>query len=312
MRNRGPLPARVTLLAKCLLLLLATGVLISVPIAWSVSRALQSLTYPLRRRVPITVTIGGVEPREISFHTGDGLTLRGWYLPSRSGAAILLAHGHGESRVQMLPEAEFLARAGYGVLLFDWRAHGESDGAVSTRGVHERLDLNAAVEFIASQPGVRPDGVGALGFSRGGNVILEVASREPRLRAIVVEAVAYSAVESLREDVGGWRMPFVLWALRRKDIDVEELGPARHICEISPRPIFVLVGTRDEALPATKRLFDAACEPKEFWLVPDAEHGHYDAVAGLEYRHRILAFFARSLLATPQPSGAANMGGHSE
>ena len=60
--------------------------------------------------------------------SSDGGHLRGWYVPSRNGAAVVLLHDHGANRLALAPHAAMLTRAGYGVLLLDLRAHGRSDG----------------------------------------------------------------------------------------------------------------------------------------------------------------------------------------
>ena len=69
-----------------------------------------------------------VPHEDVSFETDDGLTLRGWYAPSRNGAAVVLVHGLGGSRLGPRKHARLLAEHGYGVLLYDGRGRGESEG----------------------------------------------------------------------------------------------------------------------------------------------------------------------------------------
>jgi alpha-beta hydrolase superfamily lysophospholipase len=66
----------------------------------------------------------GAEYREVSFTTSDGLELAGWYVPSRIGAAVIAFPGRNGPQAQ----TRMLARHGYGVLLFDRRGQGESEG----------------------------------------------------------------------------------------------------------------------------------------------------------------------------------------
>ncbi len=70
----------------------------------------------------------GARKRPVTLRTADGLRLRGWYVPSRNGAAVALLHGTGGNRTGVAAHARLLARRGYGVLLFDLRGHGASDG----------------------------------------------------------------------------------------------------------------------------------------------------------------------------------------
>src|SRR5678816_1262872 len=64
--------------------------------------------------------------QEVSFLGGDNLTLRGWYVPPQNNAVIILLHGYYADRTMMLFHAKHLTQAGYGVLLYDERAAGES------------------------------------------------------------------------------------------------------------------------------------------------------------------------------------------
>lgn len=280
---------------KIRVLMAASALGAFVPVC-SVDTALERIVHPPRKAVPHVASIAGSPVRLVSLRTRDGLLIRAWYVVPRNGATILLAHGHGENRAQMLPEAELLVEHGYGVFAFDWRAHGGSDGDESTRGDKERWDLDAALAFLSGDPDARSGVIGALGFSRGGNVLVEVAPLEPRIKAVVAEAVASSAVESLRQDVGAWKMPFVLWALERRGMDVRARGPTIGGCD-RPMPILVLAGAEDRSRRGTERFFEEACEPKELWVVAGTAHGGYAAVAGAEYERRIVGFFDRWLLA---------------
>ena len=68
------------------------------------------------------------EVQDVKFEGGDGLRMSGWEVPSQNGVIIILLHGYGGNRVNMLWHAKQLVKAGYGVLLYDERASGESEG----------------------------------------------------------------------------------------------------------------------------------------------------------------------------------------
>lgn len=241
---------------------------------------------------------------DVSFPSDDGLMIRGWWvLPGPQHATIILCHGHGASRTQLMPEAEFLVRYGFGVLMFDWRAHGESDGNLSTRGDRERMDLKAAVAFLARAEDAGT--IGALGFSRGATVAIDVAARDKRIRAVVAEAPSPSLAEALANDLSG---PALLakwpaqWALRRAGIDVDSLHAEQSVGALSPRPLLIIHGRNDPNAPIewATRLYAAAKEPKELWLVEGAGHGGYAQAAGARYEQTLTTFFRRALIA-PDP-----------
>jgi dipeptidyl aminopeptidase/acylaminoacyl peptidase len=238
--------------------------------------------------------------QDVFFVTADGLTLRGWYVPSQNGAAVILGHGHAANRTQLLPEATILARHGYGVLLFDWRAHGESEGDTTTLGDRERQDLDAAIDLVATRPEVDPERIGALGFSMGAATVTLSAAHDPRLRAVVVEA----AYPTLREEVRFFfrAIPLVgpiatLWSQLETGSDLDAARPVDEICAISPRPLLLIYGTDDGEVPpgSAHSMFAAACEPKALWLVEGAGHGGYLQVVPQEYERRLVAFFDEAL-----------------
>ena len=91
--------------------------------------------------------------RDVSFAGASGLRVAAWWIPSRNGAAVVLAHGSFGSRMDLAPEAVAFETAGFGALLFDWPGHGESEGGV-TYGQAELEALRSAVSFVESQPGI--------------------------------------------------------------------------------------------------------------------------------------------------------------
>jgi dipeptidyl aminopeptidase/acylaminoacyl peptidase len=103
--------------------------------------------------------MNGIKYQEVELLTEDNVKLSAWYTPPQNGVVILVAHGYGDKR----PEDFYLLFAchGYGVLAWDFRAHGESGGDFSTLGYYEALDAKAALDFALAQPGV--EHVGAWG-----------------------------------------------------------------------------------------------------------------------------------------------------
>jgi dipeptidyl aminopeptidase/acylaminoacyl peptidase len=129
----------------------------------------------------------GFDYEDVSFTTADGVALSGWYIPSQNGAAVIMLHGDGANRAQMLPRAELLARHGYGVLLYDLRAHGKSAGDVRALGWLDADDVPAALVFLQSRDDVDPERIGILGFSLGGQIALRAAAAMDDIKAVVGE-----------------------------------------------------------------------------------------------------------------------------
>ena len=85
---------------------------------------------------------------EVSFPGGDNLKLAGWYAPPAKGATIILLHGYGGNRANMIWHANILVKAGYGVLMYDERASGESEGQRRSYGWEDAQDVGGALDFL--------------------------------------------------------------------------------------------------------------------------------------------------------------------
>jgi len=181
------------------------------------------------RRIPQGKTLRkfNIPYQSLDLHTEDGIRLSAWYTPPRKGALILLAHGYGNDRPEWV--YEMLARKGYGVLAWDARAHGESDGEISTIGYLEVLDVKAALNYVLAQPGV--EHVGAWGGSMGAATLVRATARYPEIEALFID----SAFASL-EDVFDYLVPYPLInplakfiTQMRTGINIDEISPVNDI-----------------------------------------------------------------------------------
>jgi uncharacterized protein len=247
----------------------------------------------------VTPADRGFDYQSASFVTRDGLTLRGWYIPSQNGAAIILAHGMGANRLAVLDTAEVLARNGYGVLMFDLRAHGESDGDLLPFGGDEAEDLYAAANFLAGQPGVEPSRIGAMGFSLGAQVSILGTMRTEAIRALVADAPCCTTFEDMPapHTLGDWLwVPYDLvffWMLHWHTGVPEPVSVQEAIGTLAPRPILLIGGGSERNL--LQHHMDAAQEPKELWIIPEAGHIGGLSARPEEYEERVVGFFDKWL-----------------
>ena len=237
---------------------------------------------------------------DVSFTASDGVVLRGWYAPAKRRAAVIFVSGGAANRMQPLPEARALVEHGFGVLLFDSRASGESDGELTTWGELEQRDLVAALDFVSARADVDPNKIGVQGLSIGGTTVALTAAKDPRAHAVLLNATW----TSLSDEVGykfGKFGPFsswpAKWVFRHAGVDLDAVRPIDHIAEIAPRPLLILTGEVDTDTPVwvMDRLFAAARAPKDMWVVPGAGHGGYAEASPTEYTKRVVAFFEASL-----------------
>ncbi|HWV38889.1 MAG TPA: alpha/beta fold hydrolase [Vulgatibacter sp.] len=232
------------------------------------------------------------------FRTSDGLQLFGWFVPPRLGKTVLLAHGLGQGRLGLLPEARYLVRAGYGVLLFDLRGHGESEGSTVTMGEKEQLDIEAAADWLRRRPEVDRERLGAIGFSIGANALAHAAARDRGLRAVVLLSPGTSLRENLELDFPSHGLPSWLGALLPyylRGIDLDAVRPVDVLGAIAPRRVLLIAGSEDEGQWMIPLLEQALPPGSRTWLVPGAGHGGFDQAAPDEYEKILVGFLDAEL-----------------
>ena len=239
----------------------------------------------------------------VRFHAADGTELRGWLIPAGGAAkgVVICCHGVDSSRLAFLRPAEMLHQAGYAVLLFDFRARGESGGERCTLGYRETEDLLAAVAFVQSRPDCRALPIGVLGESMGGAVALMGTARSPAIRCAVAESpfarLDHAIDNHFREKLGGagpiLGVPTRWIGERLLGKNAAEVAPVGEISRIAPRPVLLIADADDRLCPPseTTLLFAAAGQPKELWAVPNAGHIGAKTAQPDEYERRVTAFF---------------------
>ncbi len=236
---------------------------------------------------------------DVTLRTSDGLTLRGWFAPGSLDAVVIFVHGGGGNRAQLLPEARIFARRGYGILVYDSRACGDSEGDIVSWGDHEELDVRAALDFAATRARTRPAQIALVGFSIGGSTVALAAADDTRARAVVLYATWTSLTDEMKTNDGkygplSWGP--ALYVLRHAGVDVDRVAPLARIGAIAPRPLLMLAGDEDDdtPVPVMQRLFAAAGEPKELWVVHGAGHGGYVRAGPEAYEARVVGFVDRA------------------
>jgi dienelactone hydrolase len=245
--------------------------------------------------------------QELTLRTSDGVSLAAWYVPSSNRAAVVLLHGAGSTRSDVLPQAAVLARAGFGVLLIDARGHGDSDGRAMDFGWHGDADIAAATSYLASLPEVDPQRIGALGLSMGGEEALGATATNELLRAVVAEGATarVAADEAWLSDRHGLRGAFQEQLERVQDVVTDALTDAsvpsslRSAVETSGLTRYLLItagGVPNEG-DAAAYLAAAAPERVQVWTVEEAGHTGGLEVAPDEWTSRVVSFLSEALLA---------------
>jgi pimeloyl-ACP methyl ester carboxylesterase len=277
---------------------------LSLLVMWPVAVAVMLTNAPSTPLGSATPADRGLSYSSVGFHTGDGIRLSAWLLPSRNGATVILLHGAGENRTATLPQAAVLARHGFGLLMVDARGHGSSEGSGMDAGWYGDADVTAAVTFLLDRRGVDPDRIGVLGLSMGGEEAIGAAAADPRIRAVVAEgATARTAADKARWLPGG-----VAGEVQR-GLDWTTFGIAGLLTD-APRPaplydaivrssgtpfLLISAGKVADERRAADVLRAASPERVQVWTVPGAGHTHGVQARPHEWETRVVAFLDRAL-----------------
>jgi dipeptidyl aminopeptidase/acylaminoacyl peptidase len=283
------------------------GILLTLVLAVGGFTLAQAVRLVRPRRVPFALHPRDLAaPHEEVRFRGPRGELVGWYLPGTNGRTLLALHGVAAHREQWLKPAAELQARGFGVLLFDFRRHGESAGHATTFGDQEVQDVAAALGFLRQRGDVDMARIGVMGLSLGGITAILAAARLSELRAVVAEA-AYGDLlvdlgHAFTRYTGAPAFPFaqiiVFWGQLITGARLDRIRPVEVVGQIAPRPIFIIGDLEDGLVqePQTSAaLFARAGEPKQLWQVPGANHVMAYAVAPAEYIDRIATFFHDNL-----------------
>jgi hypothetical protein len=264
---------------------------------WIVVPTAVALMATHRPREAATTFDLGRPASQVSVRTSDGLDLNARYVASRNGAAVIVYPGSASRS----PQAQLLVRHGYGVLLLDMRGYADSDGDPNAFGWGAANDIDAGVAFLSRRADVRDGRIGGLGFSVGGELMLEAAAGNTGLRAVVADGAGERSVrESALRGPAGW---FSLPAYAVQTLAVAVLSgdaPPPSLVDlapkIAPRPLLLIGTGRDNGGEDLQpHYYAAARQPKSFWKIPEAGHTGGFAARPREYTGRVLTFFDEAL-----------------
>jgi len=266
------------------------------------------VTYPvflatyLVHKPPVHVdhTRLGLTHTEVTLRTWDGLDLAASYVAPKNGVAVVLVHGSGGDRSgSIASRARMLARHGYGVLLYDARGGGNSEGRPENLAWTWPRDVRAAVDFLAAQKGVTS--IGALGLSSGAETLLEAAADDDRIGAVVAEGAQAHTLAEARALPGAEGVEatailapvttaYSVLSLHRPPPPIQKQMP-----RIAPRPVFLIAADTSYERAATARYRAAAAGPVELWWPEGTPHTGGLKTHPREYERRVVAFFDDAL-----------------
>ncbi|MCL7941687.1 lysophospholipase [Halomonas sp. ATCH28] len=262
-------------------------------------------------RVPVMRGLAehGVTGERVTIPTRRGRTLAGWWLPGAERGTVVITHGWGANRELMLPLARPLQAAGWNVLLFDARNHGDSDADSFSSMPRFAEDTDAALAWLRARPGMAEEPVALLGHSVGAAAVLLAASRRDDIAAVVSLSAFAHPDGMMRRWLAGKRLPFFplgWYVLRYVEHVIGHRFDAIAPVTTLPRvrcPVLLVHGRDDVVIPPSDAewlLASRGDTPAELRLLP----GDHDLSQHIdEELPELLAFLETVwVAATPQPS----------
>jgi pimeloyl-ACP methyl ester carboxylesterase len=238
----------------------------------------------------------GLEVEDRWFHAKDETKLHGWWVARRRAlGTVLYCHGSSGSIAHKVDVLAALRQLRVNLFAFDYRGYGRSSGQPSEGGLFQ--DARAAWDHLVDELGVRPEEMLLFGHSLGGAVAIDCAL-DRTAAGLIVESSFTQVRDMARASHPG--LPLHLVA-RNQFRSVHKVG------RLSLPKLFIH-GDADERVPPElgSRLYEAAAEPKELYLVPGAGHNDVHVHGGLRYLRRLSRFRSRCLraMSRPEPAGA--------
>ena len=232
----------------------------------------------------------------------DGVVLKGWfYAPDEpTGRTIILLHGIGSNRQDMVALGYLFLRHGYSVLEPDLRGHGES-GGLATYGVLDADDIHRWVDLMVKNG----NSLNLYGFgaSLGASVLLESLKQESRFHAIVAESPYYDFPSIAEERIARllptglkWvTIPFVAsgiaWVNWHEGINLHDASAANGM-RSTTTPVFLIHGLQDDKTSPDNSRRLASIRRAQLWLVPGSHHADAWRTVPAEFEERVTAWFS--------------------
>ncbi|HKY52642.1 MAG TPA: alpha/beta hydrolase [Candidatus Limnocylindria bacterium] len=273
-------------------------------------RVADGLTRPGRQPLDPPATSVSATYEDVSFRSTDGLLLKGWWFPvAAADRAVIVIHGRAANRIKsgFAPQkvAQLLLAHGYSVLLFDLRAHGESEGVRYSLGQYEPRDVLAAIDFVQKKAGIDRKRIALVGESMGATSAIMTVKVDPSVGPVVADSGFADGVTVVGEvapsytGLPDWFTPgIVLMARVFLDLDLFVLKPVEVVRDHPERAwLFIQCeGDRTVFRHHGEDLRAASANPAtELWLVPGCDHVRAFSTQPEEWQRRVLAFLAREI-----------------
>ena len=282
---------------------------VSVYIVESLTRPQKRTAFDLYKFSPFELELPA---EEVLFPPQKGEhKVSGWYIPCAGATTtIIICPGYRSTKHDVIGISAHLWKAGHNILAFEYHGHGTVVGKSVTLGYSEIHDFFGAIAYAKERaPETR---LGVVAYSMGAAIAIMATARSPEVEALVAD----SAFATHSGVIGYnfhriFHLPFatVAWMADtllgiRAGYRFHQVEPLRDILKIAPRPVLLIQGMKDTIVDPRDAalLYSAAAEPKELWIVPNADHCGVYFEDREAYVKKVVTFFDLHLRNVPQLS----------
>src|ERR1700688_1462704 len=251
------------------------------------------------------------KPDLVDFMVSGIGTRHGWFFPGLRGApTIVLCHGYGSSRGELLTLVSALQDHQYNVFVFDFAAHGGNSGA-TTFGYREADELRSALDALAARNDVDPHSFGVWGYNLGAYAALREAERDPRIRALVLDSVYDTPAQMVKVGVERTGLAGFPLMVRSAEFSFDLLNAqfrkepplSARLNALKDVPILFIQASDDPELGAIGRnMFLKATGPREQATIGLGNFVAMNDDDKRAYENRVVSFFLANLPATMRNS----------
>lgn len=204
--------------------------------------------------------------------------VRGYFVLGSKGVTVIVPPVMGSGRGSWLKEQVLLHEAGYSLFNYESR---NCLGQANSLGYIEAIEVGDALDYLLSRPDVDPDQIAIFGFSAGGATATMAAARYPQLQAVIAMGGYHDFAETVDDvaETSYYRPIYYAGAALAyrlaTGVDLSANNPMAVIDQIAPRPILLIYGTGEPALPGARLQLERAGENASLMVIEGATHGTY-------------------------------------
>lgn len=291
-------------------MLLALALFLFLAVATISGYLLYQIVSPPRSPANVDVSLLMGHPTTYKFEIPGQGTREGWFFPGLLHApTIVLCHGYGSQRADVLTLVTALQEHQFNVFLFDFTGHGSVAGRTAL-GYGETQQLLAAIHGLEQREDIDNTRFGVWGTDLGAYAAITAAGQEPKIESIAVDSVYDEPSDFLLVQVGHTGLgglplvkTFCLFGFRMLNYQYRMVPPARAVLSRlqSIPKLFIESTDRPELDEETIRMFQIAPPPKT-QLVDSLTYAEMSDEGRRAYEDHIVSFFLQNLPPAGQPA----------